>query len=174
MEKCESCGKEAYFQKLCRKCFAKSIEKRVSRFATEQLKKNDTITVLDDNSGLANLTWHFIKLFAKKVPCCIGFSKVIKGKAVIPVTMDHENSEFLELLAGGYIKEQKTNEINLLKVLTQKECRKYAEIKKINFDDAEFTSKFSEMLNNIEKKYPGRKKGLLKSSEKLKAVFRAG
>ena len=185
------CGNEIYYLDLCKKCFCISIEKKVSKEATSKLEKNDAIIVVNDNSNLSRLNWHFVKIFATKVPCSIvfdslnDFKKVKNIKIINPLNMEDELKIFVNFLEGKSEYEnykinrnddQKNseirNEINILISLSEEECAKYAEAKKIKYKKRTENDELMKMINKIEEKYPGRKIGVLKSIEQTNDIIR--
>jgi len=223
IDKCIKCRLEKYYQNLCRKCFCISIEKKVSKEAARILKKEDVILVVDNNSDLSKLNWHFVKLFAEKVPCCIAFDDldetldekcknkksvknknskmedveikmedngikiedvkiVIEGvKIIIPCNMEDELRKFYGALESGSLKSfleskqsksmKQSSNINLLCTLSEEECFKYSEARKLKYSMRKENDELMIMINRIESKYPGRKTGMIKTIQELRKVF---
>ncbi len=194
MDKCMKCGLDLYYQNLCRKCFCNSTEKKVSKEATANLQKNDIILVIDDGSDLARLNWHFLKLFAEKVPCCIAFDDIDslsnkvkikdekitianKVKKIIPCNMEDEIREFSKSLEGGNLKsflksERSDKKIKILRTLSEEECSKYSEARKMKYHMRKEADDLMIMINKIESKYPGRKMGMIKTMQELRNIFK--
>ena len=102
--KCQKCLRKSiinipYLPKLCQKCFARIVEKRLRKYTriNRLFKKDDNVIAVGD------LPIYFMKQLSKDLPLNIKIAKTIpkpkKGwKIVIPWTLDDENNQFLENL----------------------------------------------------------------------------
>ena len=159
--KCVKCSKQAKIDlkhlggSLCPACFAEVIEKRVRKSLREHdwLKPADKILVIDDGTLKSKAGIHIIKSIFKLSKGCT--------KVIIPWNLDDEIGQYLDALMNNK-KIPKTKHIKFLINISDEEIDYFAKIKKIKGKKRAKT-KLGKMLDNLEKRYPGSKFGLLKS-----------
>jgi len=177
--KCIKCSKQAKIDlkhiggSLCPACFAEVIEKRVRKGLREhtKLKPTDKILFIDDGTQKSKTGIYLIKSIFKNQPFKIDIKKgtiksaqkLSKGyaKVIIPWNLDDEVEQYLDALLNNK-KIPKTKHIKFLINISNEEINYFAKIKKIKGKNKAKT-KLGKMLDNLEKKYPGSKFGLLKS-----------
>ena len=156
-------NKEFRHLKACKAGFCRAIEKRVRKNLrlNKTFKKGDIIGVDDDlsyyfvNSAVSGLP---VKVFRKKVN---GATKTIKQW-----TADDEiNHFFKQMFYGKQIKMKKF--ISVLRVITDDEALKFAEIKGIKFKPNKKDKKVYDFVEAMQKKYPDTKSKLTKSIETI-------
>lgn len=190
---CISCNKPAtvilqHLQPYCCSCFCRMIEKRVRKFVrvNKIFKKNDNICIVDDCSHDFLNTQFLLKSIMKDLPVKIGIlriklknrrdlfndkkalklSKNKNAKIVVPWTMDDEDASFLKNVFD-LKKQTKTQFIKLLIAITDEESAAFAKCRGFKVSEIKEKEEIRIFLNEIEKKYPGSKFGLLKSSIEL-------
>ncbi|MBW3004659.1 hypothetical protein KY310_02410 [Candidatus Woesearchaeota archaeon] len=158
---------------LCPACFAEVIEKRVRKSLRDNkwLKPADKIAYIDDGTLQSKAGICLIKAIFQNQPFNIDFKKgeiksaekLAKGytKVIIPWNMDDEVTQFLDALFNSK-KVPKTKHIKLLLNVSDEEIAFFAELKKIK-GKSKAKTRLGEMLDNLEKRYPGSKFGLLRS-----------
>ncbi len=175
---------------LCDSCFCKIIEKRVRREVrlSRIFSKNDRILVLNDGSKEYKIGRLLLKSIIKDLPVEISEKKGVfdinklgkskEDRIIVPWSLDKEINLYLRnMFEGkkqeklGHIVEKKY--VKLLRNVMDSELKVFAEINKIIIkDESKTKDEIKEMLEDIEKKYPGSKFSLLKSidfMEKLKS-----
>ncbi len=168
--KCIKCQNSAdtdlkHLGNLCSKCFLRTIEKRIRKDLTinKIFSPNDKILIIKDNSLKAELTIYFLNSISKSIPLKIDIKNKIDNKhdkIVLPKNLDDEIEAFLEAMFNK--KEyKKQKEISLLRTISNEEIIILKKILKLKGNIKE--TKLGKTLNNLEKKYPGSKFGLLKS-----------
>lgn len=158
---------------MCPSCFAEVIEKRVRKSLRDNnwLKPEDKILYIDDGTMQSGVGIFFINAIFKNKPFNFSFKKgttksaarLSKGydKVLIPWSMDDEVEQYLDALFNAK-KVPKTNHIKLLINVSDEEIALFAKIKKIKGKQKAKTV-LGKMLDNLEKRYPGSKFGLLRS-----------
>lgn len=158
---------------LCYSCFAEVIEKRVRKSLREQdwLKPGQKVVFIDDSTLKAAVAKYLLKSIFKGQPFDIDFKKAsissvekaAKGydRIILPWSMDDETEQFLAALMDNK-KLPKAKYIKLLVTLLDEEIILFARIKKLE-GRIKKKSKLSRMLDDLEKRYPGSKFGLLRS-----------
>lgn len=165
---CVGCRKKASIKssyekkQYCDECFARMLEKRVRKDirAGGKIKPGDKIELLDDSSKefetvkilLRNIFGEHLKI--KEV-------KAVGSKTFIPTNLDREIKDGLEVyLENKNFIGRKT----LLHNVLEKEIIEFCRIHKIKVNDK---SSGNELIENIEKIYPGTKFALAKSLRKI-------
>jgi len=158
---------------LCPSCFSKIIEKRVRKSLRENnwIKPKDSVIAIDNETIKAKTGIHILKTIFKNTPLKINIkkgniplpSKTVKkrSKIVIPWTADDEIEQFLDALFNNQ-KISKNKYIKLLINISDEELQLYAKANKIK-GKKEKKSFLGKNLDELEKRYPGSKLGLLKS-----------
>ncbi|MBD3303575.1 hypothetical protein GF343_00355 [Candidatus Woesearchaeota archaeon] len=177
--KCIKCSKTAKIGlkhlggSLCPSCFAEVIEKRVRKSLRDNkwLKPADRIIYIDDGTLQSKAGIHLINAIFKNQPFNICFKKGLiksaarlsKGydKVLIPWNMDDEVVQFLDALFNAK-KVPKKRHIKFLINISDEEIAFFAKIKKIKGTQKAKT-RLGKMLDDLEKRYPGSKFGLLRS-----------
>ena len=147
---------------VCNECFVKLIEKRVRKYArlNKIFSKGDKIFA----SGIAK---YFVESFDMPVEFV---SKNKANKIVVSWSMDDEANEFVSaLFKGGKVKKSKA--VKLLKVVTDKELKIFAKIKKLKFKANKKDKDVQKFLDNVEKKHGNIKYNLLKNIESLEEII---
>ncbi|HLD89137.1 MAG TPA: hypothetical protein VI894_02940 [Candidatus Nanoarchaeia archaeon] len=179
--KCINCRMEGkiqlYFKQfMCDSCFAEMVERRTRKEmrAEKLFKKNDNITVLDDDSFKAKVAVEILKSALKNLPAEINAVKKITDtgkKIIVPWSIDDENREFLERIFFDKKIENNSNQIKILKSLTDAEIKIFADIKKLKHKTCEEKNDFfSNQLVKIHSKYPTTRYALAKTSRALKKL----
>ncbi len=167
--KCYLCSKTAKIQQqkgraVCDECFCRLIEKRIRKYTrlNKIFRPKDRILVIGD------LNKYFAKSITKNLPIKIFYKKNQKiNKTVIIWTADDEANLFLEeLFLGKKIKQDK-KQIKLLRVITDKEAKLFAKIKKLKFKENKKNKDIQRFIDELEKKDPGTKHRLLKNFDML-------
>ncbi len=151
---------------LCGKCFCRTVEKRIRRYIRLKypFKKEDTLTILDDNSldakvlifAMENLQKDFpFKLrIVKSAPC--------KGKVAVPWNLDDSAASFVESVV---FKTAFKMPLAPLSVIHPDEIRIFSKIKGIKGPAGKRLSirgkKVLEGLNKMEEKHPDIKFSIL-------------
>lgn len=157
MAECYVCKGKGDFKHLereiCKKCFLRNMEKRIKKhLGRRRFKKGDKVLVIGEvekillEKAVGGLPLKIA--FKTKLPAKIKeFDWILVGK-----TMDEINREFLEGLFKGKLEKDKQKKFfNLLEPLTEKEIKKYAEIRKIRFEGGRNKTKgFLEGLNKFQ------------------------
>jgi tRNA(Ile)-lysidine synthase TilS/MesJ len=179
---CIKCSKKAEITNLkhigpaCRSCFLKIIEKRVRKgLRTKKLiKKNDRILLIDNGSKEAKAGEFLLKSIIKDLPVKIDAKKAKKisstkkyDKIIMPWSLDDEAEQFLSMVFNKkkhakYAKKA----VKLLKSLSEEEIEQFAKIKRFKYKKKQ-RSKTKQMLDKLEKRYPGYKFSLLNSIKQL-------
>lgn len=167
---------------LCSRCFAEIIEKRVRKgLRTKKvIRKNDKILVIDDRSMKSAVGKYLLKSIIKGLPVEIDIKKSKKPdissakhtKIIVPWSLEDECEEFLKIVF------EKKNParfpkkaVKLLKNVSEDEIESFARIKKLKPNKKKKPkSKIREMLDKLEKNYPGYKFSLFKSAERIKSI----
>lgn len=176
---CIKCGKKADISMkhlggdLCSTCFAEVIEKRIRKSLREHdwLKPDDKIIIIDDGTLKAKVLIHLLKSIFKGQPFKFEIKKgaissaeiPVKGrnKVIIPWNMDDEVEQYLNALFNNK-KIKKTKLIKPLLNISDEEIDYFAKIKKMKGKKKAKTT-LGNMMDDLEKRYPGSKFGLLKS-----------
>lgn len=158
---------------LCASCFAEVIEKRVRKSLREHkwIKPKEKVLVIDDGTLKSKTGIYILKSVFSGLPFNMDYKKcsissagrLSKGycKVVIPWSLDDEAEQFLDSLFNCR-KIPETDQIKLLINISEKEIDFFAKIKKISGRRNPKT-KLGRMLDELEKRYPGSKFGLLKA-----------
>ena len=176
---CIKCSKPAKIDmkhlggSLCPNCFAEVIEKRVRKSLREHdwIKPSDKIVLIDDGTLKSKVSICLLESIFKNQPFKIDFKKgtiqsapeLSKGydKVIIPWNMDDTVEQFLDALLNNK-KVLKTRCIKLLINVSDEEITLFAKIKKIKGKKRAKT-RLGKMIDELEKRYPGSKFGLLKA-----------
>ncbi len=136
------------------------------------IRKNDRILMVDDGSKEFVVGKYLLKNIIKNLPVEITVKKSAKtakeyDKIIIPWSLDDEAEEFLGIVFNKK-KKQKQNKkiIKLLINLSDEEIELFAKIKGFKYRKKP-KSKIKEMLDLLEKRYPGYKFSLLNSIKAL-------
>lgn len=177
--KCVKCNKTADISlkhlggSLCASCFIEIIEKRVRKVLREyeRLRPSDKIIILDDNTLNAKMCTYMLQSIFRGQPFTFSIKKGSissaeklakrKIKVVIPWNMDDEVEQYLDALFNGK-KIKKTRFIMPLLGISCEEIEYFAKIKGIT-GKSKAKTKLGRMLDELEKRYPGSKFGLLRS-----------
>jgi hypothetical protein len=167
--RCHKCIRKAVHKLVdkwyCGKCFAGLIEQKIRQNLRKYgLKKDCRLLVTDKASE------HVVRRVIN-IPV-----QIVKGKQkadfiVIPWTMDDENEEFLSMLFSNksiVVRENKRI-VKLFYPVSKKDMKKYFGLKKVHYQ-AEKTE-INSMLDTLEEKYPGTKRSLLRSEERLRGIL---
>ena len=175
--KCYQCNRTAKIKQqkgraVCNVCFCRLIEKRIRKNArlNKIFRKGDKILVLGE------LNKYFVKSIIKDLPVEMYFKmkedkeftkKKKINKIIRQETIDDKINLFLEkLFLGKNIKSRKKT-ISLLNVITDKEAKLFAKIKKLRFKENKKNKDIQNLLDDLEKKDPGAKFRLLKNAYML-------
>lgn len=177
--KCVKCGMKAGIDMkhlggaLCQGCFSEVIEKRAKKAFREHnwLRPGDKAVIIDDGSTKAKVCIFLTKAtfkcqpfyFSIKKGILLAVQKLAKGhkKVIIPWNMDDE----IELNLKAMFEGKKPEELQYIKPLlnvSDEEIRLFAKAKGIKGRKKPKTQ-LGRMLDELEKRYPGSKFGLLKS-----------
>lgn len=162
---CSKCKGKVYYSGLCRKCFIKSVIKKIRKDlrVNKVFKKNDVLLVKDKISDIV------VKDIVKDPSIKI----VKKGrftKEVLPLTMDDEIDSFLgNLFSGKKMKKINKKKVGLFRVLKDDELKAFARAKKIKLKEKK-RSKIMKMLDKFEKRYPSVKYSLGRSIGSLRRI----
>lgn len=177
--KCVKCNKKAGISlkhlggSLCPGCFAEVIEKRIRRAFREHkwISPKDCVLVIDDNTLKARMAIYIISSIFKDRPFNFCFKKgsiddagrlsAKYDKVIIPWNLDDEIELSLKAVFEAK-KPEKTNFIKPLLNISDEEIEYFAKIKNIK-GEKKAKTKLGKMLDDLEKRYPGSKFGLLKS-----------
>ena len=181
---CIKCRKKAgislrHIGSVCKSCFLKIVEKRVRKeLRTKKLiRKNDRILVVDNGSKEFAVGHYLLKNIIKNLPVKIAKIKTNKAilpkttkkydKVIIPWSLDDEAEDFLNALFNSK-KQTKSSKkaIKLLMNISDEEIGLFAKIKKFKYRKRK-KSKIKQMLDMLEKRYPGYKFSLLNSIKAL-------
>ena len=165
---CQTCQKEAQYSlpglgNICSACFLTVMERRAKMELKRagEVKKGETVLVLDDGSKEAKVSELFVRNLTKGVPCTIHISKkeAPADKIIIPWDADDE-----ALMVLQHICEQKpvTNGIKLLKGLLDSEVALVAKLNNIPLTEKP-VSEAQKLLNKLEELHPGTKFSLAKT-----------
>ncbi len=168
--KCIKCQNSAttglkHLGSLCNKCLVRIIEKRIRRDLTinKVFAPNDKILLLYNSSLKAELCKHFLKSISRDIPLKIDIKKTKTkkyNKIVLPKNLDDEIQAFLEALFTNQ-EYKKPKEIYLLRTVSDEEIQILKKILKLKGTIKK--TKLGNILDNLEKRYPGSKFGLFKS-----------
>lgn len=195
MMKCLKCKKPAtqqYVDKhLCNSCYTALIEKRVRKHIRleSKIKKNTTILALDEVSKYfldriismpvkiikRNSSSFSVKKMDENLFSSSKIKEFIKEKkintVVIPWTLDDEAEGFLEqVMISNKSKKTPDKFLKLFKTISRKDIKQFCKIRKVNFKSQKETQ-ISKLLDTMEKKYPGTKNSVLKSSEQIRKAL---
>jgi len=135
----------------------------VERKAKQALTKIKPKTIIKANQ----LAQHLLKRILKDLP----LKFTVKGRSNLIVsekTMDDLIVEFLEFFFYNKdFPKQKDNEIFLYEKITDQELEYYARKNNLKFKPNKKDKKISELIENLARKYPDTKYGLLSSFKKL-------
>ena len=177
--KCIKCSKKVNISikhlggDLCSNCFAEVIEKRVRKSLREHdwLKPDDDIIIIDNSTLKAKVVVYLLKSIFKGQPFRFNIKKAeissaekiakARNKVIIPWNLDDEIKQYLDALFNNK-KIKKTELIKPLLNISDEEIGYFAKIKKIKGRKTPKT-RLGKMLDNLEKRYPGSKFGLLRS-----------
>lgn len=176
--KCHKCSAESkykYIDKhLCKKCFVDLFEKTVRKNLRigGSLKKTNRLVVVGPIAE-----WFIKKIVT--MPCEKEYVAELSDeslqdktvKIVLPVTLDDEDSEFLsKLFAKQLKKEEKDGRIiKLFRTIPEESVIDFCRLKEIPYTRK--TNREKEMLDKLEKKYPGTKNSMLKSIDFIDDVM---
>lgn len=158
---------------LCQGCFAEVIEKRARKAFREHdwLRPKDKALIIDDGSIKAKVCIFLTKntfkgqpfYFSIKKGSLSAVQKLAKGhkKAIIPWNMDDEIELNLRAVFEGN-KPEKMPYIKPLLNISDEEIHLFAKAKGIKGREMPKTQ-LGRMLDELEKRYPGSKFGLLRS-----------
>jgi hypothetical protein len=181
--KCYLCSKAAIIKQhkgraICDGCFSRLIEKRIRKYTrlNKIFRPNDRVLIIGD------LSKYFVESIAKDMPIKVfSLAKFDKNfvkknninKIIVEWTVDDEDNLFLkDLFLGQGMKSMKSS-ISLLSVITDKEAKLFAKIKKLKFKENKKNKDVQKFLDDMEKKDPGAKFRLLKNREFLKRILKA-
>ncbi len=163
--RCYLCKKKAQIKQqknrnICNGCFLELIEKRIRKHTriNKLFSKGDRIKVNDEMSR------YFAESISRDIPIMI----VDKGgnKETIKWTLDDEINRFLKKLMMDK-KEKEVRGIKLLKVITDKEAEKFAELRGIEFKANKKDKEAMEIVDNLTEKHPDVRFNLFKNVEML-------
>jgi hypothetical protein len=181
--KCYLCSKTAKIKQqkgraVCNECFVRLIEKRIRKYTrlNKIFRLGDKVLVRGD------LSRYFIESIAKNLPIRSYFNgrgdkNFIKknkiNKVIVEFTIDDQVNLFLESLFGNKSMKSIKSNISLLKVITDKEAKLFAKIKKLKFKENKKNKNVQKFLDEMEKRDPGAKYRILKNINILKAILKA-
>lgn len=162
---CIKCKNPVYFERLCRNCLCKQVEKRIRKDLrlSKAVKKDDVLLIKDPIS----------EYFIRKI-ISMPIKIVKKGrydKEVLPFTLDDEVLEFLENFIEKKSFKENKKKIKLFRTVKDDELKAFAKVRKIKYEKKPKESEIRKIIDEMDKKYPPTKFNLLKSSEKLKAIL---
>jgi len=180
---CLKCNKKQRIKgfEFCRNCFVSIIEKRVRKDlrVSEKIRKGDALLIIDDGSCSAKLNIQLIKKIVGDITKIkvkkqknFEISKKIdfKGKIIVPWNLDDEILLFMRRFFSNEPFRYLGNYNNIVKPLVclkQNECELYCKLLRIKFNKRKEKKDLTEFIEKIEKKYPGTKFGILKSSKQM-------
>lgn len=167
---CNRCSKTAELvlvdKHLCNNCFSRLIEQKIKKNLREyRLTKGMKLSITDE--GCKYIIEKIINL-----PIEIVDEPESADKIILPWTLDDENEEFL----GRMFEDKKLvvpddeNKVKLFKTLSRTDMKNYFKIKKVKYTVEK--TELGNMIDKLEKKYPGLKTSLLKSQEKIKELIK--
>ena len=164
--KCYLCSKKAKIQQqkgraVCDECFCRLIEKRIRKYT----RLNKIFRPKDKILVKGRLSRYFIESITKNLPIKIVNKK--SNKVVVDWTADDEANLFLEELFLGKKNKQDKKQVKLLKVITDKEAKLFAKIKKLKFKENKKNKDIQKFIDELEKKDLGAKYRLLKNFDML-------
>lgn len=168
---CFKCKKQALpdveyaGKKYCRSHFLELMEKRVRKNlrVRELIDIQKSYYLFDDDSSEAKITEYFLnKIFRGYLKLKIGNKKSGKEIRIVPTNLDEQSIIFLNFFMENK-NEKKRKEIMPLEVIQQKEIQILCEILKIFF----VPRVKKDILEELEKKYPGTKFSLFQSRMNL-------
>lgn len=147
---------------ICNACFLTVMERRAKMELKRagEVKKNETVLILDDGSKEAKVSELFLRNLTKGVPCTIIVAKEGKAdKIIIPWDADDE-----ALMVLQHICEQKPiqNGIKLLKSILDSEVALIAKLNNIPLTEKP-ASEAKKLLDHLESLHPGTKFSLAKT-----------
>lgn len=165
---CQTCQKPAEHNLpglgiICSNCFLAAMERRAKMELKRsgEVKKGETVLIIDDGSKEAKVSELFLRSLTAKVPCTIVVGKEGKAdKIIVPWDADDE-----ALMALQHICEQKPlaqNGIKLLKGILDSEVALIAKLKGIPITEKP-ESEAHKLLNHLESMHPGTKFSLGKT-----------
>lgn len=162
---CLKCKKDfETFRGYCNNCFPELLERRAKKELSDSgwPKKGDKILVLDDGTIVSSVSLYILKGLLKGFPAEI-VSEGDHDIKIIPWTADQEIEEFFKKIME---KEEspKNSDVKLLRKALYEEVEHYAEIKNIA-GDRRVKTQVQELVDKLEKRYPGTKFATLKASE---------
>jgi hypothetical protein len=183
--KCLKCNKKEKVKgfEFCRNCFISIIEKRVRKElrVSEAIKRGDALLIIDDRSCSAKLNIQLIKKIVgditeikvkKQKSFDINKKIDFKGKVIVPWNLDDEIILFMKCFLNNVPFKNLGNHDNSVKpllCLKKDECELYCKLLGIKFEQkkTEENKDIIEFVDKIEKKYPGSKFSILKSSKQM-------
>ncbi len=178
--KCYLCSKTAKIKQqkgraVCDGCFCRLIEKRIRKYTrlNKIFRPKDRVLVLGD------LNKYFVESIVKNLPIELYFrtkenKEFVKKKKINKIirqeTMDDQVNLFLENLFIDKSMKSGKSSISLLKVITDKEAKLFARIKKLKFKENKKNKDVQKFIDELEKKDPGTKYRLLKNVNFLKIL----
>jgi len=167
--KCYLCNKTAKIKQqkgryICNECFVRLIEKRIRK----NTRLNKIFRPKDNVLVLGDLSRYFVESITRDLPIKVFYRKNKKvNKVVVEWTADDEANLFLEgLFSGKKIKQDKKH-VKLLRVITDREARLFAKIKKLKFKENKKNNDIQKFIDELEKRDTGAKHGLLRNADML-------
>lgn len=177
-KKCQKCPYNAEYKLIdkfyCKNCFSELIEQKIKQNLRKyEIKKGCMLRMSDPAS-------EYVIKKVINLPV-----KIVRGKQkaeyeVVPWTTDDENETLLNMFFDNNFGNKKINSrkqtskqqpkkiIKLFYPVSKKEMQQYFEIKKVQYKFKR--GEFDDIINSFEEKFPGTKRALLKSAEKITAV----
>jgi hypothetical protein len=167
--RCHKCIRKSAYKLVdkwyCGKCFSGLIEQKIRQNLRQYgLKKDSRLLVTDKASE------YVVKKVAN-MPV-----QIIKGKKkadfiVLPWTMDDENEEFLSMLFRNksIVTRQNKKIVKLFYPVSKKDMKTYFGLKKVPYRVEK--TELNTLLDSVEAKYPGTKRALLRSEERLRGIL---
>lgn len=150
-------------RKLCKRCYVQWFEKKflytVRKF--KMLDRGDKIFIKNNKDIISRVLLRLIENYSQR-----GTIEIVKSKSnakiLLPVTADNLSEEMLEELFGGKEKNLiNKKEICPLFLFLKKEVLLYAKLKVIGGETKNAKSKFTKLLNSVEKNHPEVKNAMI-------------
>lgn len=160
---CQKCKqkKELFTANLCSSCLITVLEKRIKKSVKEQggINRGERVLFLLDKSLESKVAKYFFEKIYSKLQLKVFYENTkFYDKIIIPFTSEKIISDFLNKLFEKKKFEINKKRIVFLESLTIEEVKDVAKIKNLKGNVQTY-----ELLDKIEKKYPGSKHSLMKS-----------
>ena len=169
---CRKCEQPAVAKELCKNCFTKYCVKKARQSLNESsgLQRGETLEILELGAQ-TTIALHLIKKIVGDLPHTMNRVKAPSGtkRVVLPFTAAQVNAQYWEATFKGEDPKLPTG-ILIFSRLKDEELRTYAKMHSIEDDVHNTNSQIATLLTDLEKKYPGMKRSLLKSAQFLDSL----